>query len=131
MPDRSCHMTRHCKNGNSYFSGLSTTTCSKGLCECNFGLKAVKMANGDYECKAGGMTDLASAVARNASADEIADLIEFQHDADQIVVTNVLIFGCWVAGFMAVLVSTIVFVVRRRRSSSVAEEQPDYAQLLG
>merc|ERR1711879_173356 len=71
IPGKTCHLTRFCWSG-----GLEASFCESGLCMCKWGYRPVKAAKG-YECIPA-PSELASAVAGKASAEDIEDVLKIQ-----------------------------------------------------
>merc|ERR1711862_135286 len=122
VPGATCHASRFCWSG-----GFSTSFCSSGLCMCKWGLYPEKQADGKYLCVTAA-SELAIAMAGNATQAEIEDLLEFQEDSDRTVAYNMLTAGLWVS---VVLVTGIgvMFYVMRKRSRRV--DDIDFNMLLG
>mmetsp|Transcript_89910 Transcript_89910/g.279832 ORF Transcript_89910/g.279832 Transcript_89910/m.279832 type:complete len:210 (+) Transcript_89910:57-686(+) len=129
IPGATCHLTRFCWSG-----GLTESFCEKGLCMCKWGYHAEKSVddNGQetYACVAG-TSELATAVARNATGDEIEQLLEHQSHSDRMGALNLAIASLWACGCalaLALAVGAGVVVTRRRnRKVSVS----GFGELLG
>merc|ERR1719189_517543 len=92
IPGATCHLTRFCYSG-----GLTESFCEKGLCMCKWGYRAVQQDDGSYLCLAG-TSELASAIATNATKKEIESLLEFQKDSEGVVAHNILVASLWASG---------------------------------
>eukprot|EP00420_Gonyaulax_spinifera_P030354 CAMPEP_0197881722 /NCGR_PEP_ID=MMETSP1439-20131203/9114_1 /TAXON_ID=66791 /ORGANISM="Gonyaulax spinifera, Strain CCMP409" /LENGTH=162 /DNA_ID=CAMNT_0043501349 /DNA_START=84 /DNA_END=568 /DNA_ORIENTATION=+ len=83
VPGKTCHLSRFCWSG-----GLSESFCEAGLCMCKWGFHAVKAVDDkgeeSYTCEPG-TSELAMAVARNATQEEIVGLLEHQRHSDGMV----------------------------------------------
>merc|ERR1712085_203997 len=75
--------------------GLMTSMCDSGLCMCKWNHHPVAVGGGRYECREG-MSNLAAAMANNATQEEIQDLLDNQQHADRMAAYNVLTGAAWV-----------------------------------
>merc|ERR1711971_368725 len=122
IPDKTCHLTRFCWSG-----GLSESFCESGLCMCKFGYKAEKNEKGEYECAAA-TSELAAAIALNATAEEIQTLLEYKNHSEGMASQNVLIATAWCGCSVFALALGMVALMKPRRGG-VADQ--DYTSLLG
>merc|ERR1712113_1269483 len=103
--DDTCHATRICYN-----AGLTTTTCSGGLCFCKFGYK--------YDCRtkkcyyAGGYE---TALASNLTKEELAEVKQQQLESDRETMYNVLGAVMWVSAAFVVMIAGLVAMRSRSR----------------
>eukprot|EP00413_Alexandrium_margalefii_P050214 CAMPEP_0204610414 /NCGR_PEP_ID=MMETSP0661-20131031/61491_1 /ASSEMBLY_ACC=CAM_ASM_000606 /TAXON_ID=109239 /ORGANISM="Alexandrium margalefi, Strain AMGDE01CS-322" /LENGTH=364 /DNA_ID=CAMNT_0051622221 /DNA_START=106 /DNA_END=1199 /DNA_ORIENTATION=+ len=89
IPDATCHLTRFCWSG-----GLSASFCESGLCMCKWGYHPVKNDEGKYDCMPG-TSELAAAVARNATGADIEELLEHQQHSEGMVAQNGMVAAAW------------------------------------
>merc|ERR1711862_348321 len=113
IPDKTCHLTHFCWSG-----GLETSFCESGLCMCKWGYHPVKNDEGKYECVSGA-SEMAVALAANATAEEIRNLIESQEHSNQMVTLNMFIAALWASAVVFFLTVGVALAVRRLRTSKV------------
>merc|ERR1712125_258133 len=89
-----CHATRICYN-----AGLTTTTCSGGLCFCKFGYKYNCFTKKCYY--AGGYE---TALASNLTPEELAEVKQQQVESDRETMYNVLAAVMWVSAVVTVMI---------------------------
>jgi len=119
VPGATCHLTRFC-----YSAGFSTSFCEKGLCMCKFGY----VVDADNKCVPA-TSELAEAVARNATKDDIELLMEHKEHSERMAAQNVAVGTAWLCG-----AATLVFAAGawalRGRASKVAAQPADYQVLV-
>eukprot|EP00929_Paragymnodinium_shiwhaense_P097856 TRINITY_DN5944_c0_g1_i4.p2 TRINITY_DN5944_c0_g1~~TRINITY_DN5944_c0_g1_i4.p2 ORF type:complete len:179 (-),score=44.80 TRINITY_DN5944_c0_g1_i4:314-814(-) len=119
IPDATCHLTRFCYSG-----GLTSSFCESGYCMCKFGMHPEKNEDGGYDCVASA-GELAAAVAQNATAAEIQNLLEQQSHSDSVVAKNVAIataWGCTAGAFVLVLAGVVAMRMNKRNTMVNLEE---------
>merc|ERR1711879_567373 len=96
IPHATCHLSRFCWTG-----GLTRSFCESGLCMCKFGFKPqLKIKKGKeaqwrdknswtYDCVPT-TSELAEAVASNATKEEITSLIEQQNHSNSMAARNLV-----------------------------------------
>jgi len=118
IPGATCHLTRFCYSG-----GLTQSFCESGLCMCKWGYHVETSVdeNGQesYQCVTSS-SELAAAVARNATKQEIASLLEHQAHSDGMVAWNLAVACMWAAGASFVLAAGAAAAVLRRRGGKVS-----------
>mmetsp|Transcript_65110 Transcript_65110/g.130890 ORF Transcript_65110/g.130890 Transcript_65110/m.130890 type:complete len:208 (-) Transcript_65110:125-748(-) len=127
IPDATCHLTRFCWSG-----GITRSFCESGLCMCKWGYAPKKSidANGkeSYDCVQA-TAELASAIARNATEEEITGLLEHQNHSDGMAAWNLVVASMWACGLASALaVGAGAFVMLRRKTKVSVRS---YGELLG
>merc|ERR1712228_321215 len=105
---------------------MGESFCEKGLCMCKFGYKVEENDDGSETCVAAD-SELAAAVARNATQEEISLLMEHK---ETMVAQNLAIATAWICGAASFAVAASVWMFRRR-SSKVATQPAGYETLIG
>merc|ERR1712032_1087160 len=109
--------------------GLTKSFCESGLCMCKFGYKVGEDDDGSETCVAED-SELAAAVARNATQEEISLLMEHKEHSERMVAQNLAIATAWICGAASFAVAASVWMFRRR-SSKVAIQPAGYETLIG
>merc|ERR1712176_1615995 len=122
LPGETCHVSRFCYSG-----GLTRSFCEKGLCMCKWGYKVESLDDGKFNCVSDAST-LATAVAHNATQEEIQLLIEQKEDADMASAQNLAVACAWLCGSLAFLALAVVFALRRHTNKEAL--QPTSYSLL-
>merc|ERR1711953_933185 len=113
--DDTCHASRFCYN-----SGLTTTSCSGGLCFCSFGYV--------YNCETKQCEEdnTNALLPFNATQEQLAEFAHHVNESNRESLYNVLTAGLWVCAAFVVMIGG-VFVLRRLRKAKV--EAAEYTLL--
>merc|ERR1712037_330768 len=95
--------TRFC-----YHGGLTKSFCEAGLCMCKFGYEVEKEDDGSSTCVSAD-SELAAAVARNATQEEINLLMEHKEHSERMVAQNLAIATAWICGAASFAVAASVW----------------------
>jgi len=123
VPATTCHMSRFC-----YSAGMTTSFCEKGLCMCKFGYKVLDETDGKHLCVPDD-SELAEAVARNATKDEIELLMEHKEHSERMAAQNVAIGIGWLCGAATLVLAAGAWALRRR-ASKVTSQPAGYQVLV-
>jgi len=115
VPDATCHVTRVC-----YSAGLSTSFCDKGLCMCKWGYEVQDDEDGKHACVPAA-SELAEAVARNATKEEIELLIQNKEHSEHMAAQNVAIATAWLCGTATLVLAAGAWALRRRAPQATSQ----------
>mmetsp|Transcript_130811 Transcript_130811/g.237941 ORF Transcript_130811/g.237941 Transcript_130811/m.237941 type:complete len:202 (-) Transcript_130811:121-726(-) len=117
--DDSCHVSGFCYN-----AGLTTTSCSSGLCFCKFGYQ--------YDCDkkecfyAPETMALSMGWSSNMTQEQMAEMADLQKEGQRETLYNLLVAAMWVSAAFGLIAGVVVL---RSRLRGAKVEEADYAVL--